>query len=67
MEIELINLHLGIAIYGCGFVAPICGMFDDDGDDCEPDEAVACTIGPLPGDGLYFTTRLDDYDFGYDH
>lgn len=56
-EVAMINVTLGIAIMEDGQELPITNSFDDDGDDCEPSEAVACVAGP-DRNGMWVTIDL---------
>lgn len=41
-EVEVINRRRGIAVTRNGDRLAITHWFDDDGEDCQPDEAVSC-------------------------
>jgi hypothetical protein len=45
-EVAMVNVTLGIAIMEDGQELPITNVFDDDGDDCDIADAVACVAGP---------------------
>lgn len=64
MEITLINLVEGFIRFECGYSVPIVAMFDGCGDDCGPQDALAITVGPLPGDGMFVSMDLAQASYG---
>lgn len=45
LGIELIDLDTRRVVLTDGTILPITDFFDEDGDDCEPEEAVTCVAG----------------------
>jgi hypothetical protein len=43
--IELVNRTRAQAVSSTGVVYPVTNWFGDDGDDCEPNDAVVCVAG----------------------
>ena len=60
MDIEYLDLELGLLFFGCGHSVPITHYIDIEGEDCEAVDAVVCVAGPLPGDGGYLTFELPE-------
>lgn len=59
--IEAINLTDGLFITEDGEELEIVSAFDDDGDDCELEDAVACVAGP-DSDGNWWTIDLTEFE-----
>lgn len=57
MEVAMVNITLGIAVMEDGQELPITNAFDDDGDECDPEDAVACVAGP-DNDGCWVSIDL---------
>lgn len=60
-EVAMVNVALGVAITEDGEEIPVTDAFDEDGDDCDLEDAVACTAGP-DKDGLWLTIDLRQFD-----
>ena len=45
MKIEVLDLDDRVAVMSDGSTLPLTDFFDDDGDDCEPWDAVVCVAG----------------------
>lgn len=60
MEIELIDLEAEVAILSDGSTIPLTNFFDEDGDDCDPEDAVCCVAGN--NDFGWLTISLADLD-----
>jgi len=61
VEVAMVNVTLGIAIMEDGQELPITNAFDDDGDDCDPAEAVSCVAGP-DRDGMWVSIDLKQFE-----
>lgn len=61
VEVAMINTSLSVVITEDGQELPIVAAFDSDGDDCNLDDAVACTAGP-DKDGLWLAIDLRQFD-----
>lgn len=59
--LESINLGQRLFIDSDGFVHPIVAMFDCDGEDCQPREAVSAVAG---SEGRWFALDLSDFNAG---
>lgn len=57
LEVAMINVTQGVALTEDGQILPITNSYDEDGDDCDPAEAVACVAGP-DKDGLWLSIDL---------
>ena len=57
IEVACVNCEKRVAITEDGQELPVTNLFDSDGDECEPDEAVACVAGP-DKDGLWLSIDL---------
>lgn len=44
-NVETVMLEAGYVVLEGGLVLPILDYLDDDGEDCEPDDAVTCVAG----------------------
>lgn len=45
MELEMLNVRRNFAVFKNGVILPITDYFDDEGEPCEGDVAVACVAG----------------------
>ncbi len=63
MSVEVALVHTGraIAITEDGQELPITDAFDEDGDDCDLEDAVACTAGP-DRDGFWLSIDLRQFE-----
>ena len=60
-EVAMINVALRIAVMEDGQELPITNAFDEDGDDCNPEDAVACVAGP-DRDGMWVSIDLKQFE-----
>lgn len=58
---ESINLAHRLYIDPDGFVHPVVVMFDSDGEDCEPRDAVSAVAGT---EGRWFALDLSEFNAG---
>ena len=59
--VAMVNVALGVAMMEDGRELPITNAFDDDGDDCDLTEAVACVAGP-DRDGMWVSIDLRQFE-----
>ena len=59
-EIEALNRALRIILLDDGKTYPITNWFDQNGDDCDPDDAEFAVAGP-DSNGKWYTIELGDY------
>ena len=61
-EVAMINVALGVAVMK---TAKNCqsNAFDEDGDDCDPEDAVACVAGP-DRDGMWVSIDPKQFEGG---
>lgn len=60
-EVAMVNVSLRLALMEDGQKLPITDAFDDDGDECEPEDAVACVAGP-DRDGMWVCIDLRQFE-----
>lgn len=60
-EVAMINVALGVAVMEDGQELPVTNAFDEDGDDCDPEDAVACVAGP-DRDGMWVSIDLKQFE-----
>lgn len=60
-EVASIHLESKAAILEDGQILQIVEAFDDDGDDCDLDDAVVCVAGP-DKDGMFLTIDFRDWE-----
>ncbi len=60
-EVAMVHVGRAIALTEDGQELPITHAFDDDGDDCDLDDAVACVAGP-DKDGMWLQIDLRMFD-----
>ena len=60
-EVAMVNVTTGFAIMEDGQELPITNAFDDDGDDCDAADAVACVAGP-DRDGMWVSIDLKQFE-----
>ena len=60
-EVAMVNRSLSVAITEDGQELPIVAACDEDGDDCDLEDAVVCTAGP-DKDGLWLSIDLRQFD-----
>jgi hypothetical protein len=56
-EVAMVHVGRAVAMTEDGQELPITSAFDDDGDDCDLADAVACVAGP-DKDGMWLTINL---------
>ena len=61
IEVACINMREGIAFTEDGQSLPVTHWLDSDGDDCDPDDAVAVVAGP-DRDGLWLRIDMSAFD-----
>lgn len=61
IEVACISMSRGAALTEDGQELPVTHCFDGDGDDCEPDDAIAAVAGP-DRDGLWLQINLSAFD-----
>lgn len=57
----MVNVTIGIVIMEDGQELPITDAFDDNGEDCEPGDAVSCVAGP-DRDGMWVSIDLKKFE-----
>jgi hypothetical protein len=60
-EVAMINCARAVAITEDGQELPVVASFDGDGDDCNLEDAVACTAGP-DRDGKWLAIDLRQFE-----
>lgn len=65
-DCEAVCLANATVLLDNGDVIPVVGWFDSDGDDAEPNEAVACYAGP-DRDGFWYSIDLSKFESGATH
>jgi hypothetical protein len=60
-EVATINIQMKIAITEDGQSLSVVEAFDEDGDDCDLEDAVVCVAGP-DKDGLWLTIDFRDWE-----
>lgn len=60
-EVAMVSVSRAVAITEDGQELPITNAFDDDGDECDLDEAVSCVAGP-DKDGLWLAIDLMQFE-----
>ena len=61
MAVEAINRKLALCLMSGGSTVPITTWLNDDGQECDPDEAVMAVAGPA-ADGRWHTLDLSEFD-----
>ena len=46
-EVAMVNVAARIAVMEDGQELPVTNAFDEDGDECDPEDAVACVAGRI--------------------
>ncbi|MBM1556653.1 hypothetical protein JQV19_08330 [Sulfitobacter mediterraneus] len=59
-DIEALNRKLRTILLDDGKTYPITNWFDNNGNDCDPDEAEFAVAGP-DSDGKWYTIELGEY------
>ena len=57
----MVNVAARIAIMEDGQELPVTNAFDAGGDECEPEDAVACVAGP-DRDGMWVSIDLKQFE-----
>ena len=57
-EIEAVNYYRAVVMFEDGATAPITNWFDEDGDECDFDEATGFVAGP-DKNGFWHSARKD--------
>ena len=60
-EVAMVHRGRAVALTEDGQELPITNAFDDDGDDCDLEDAVACVAGP-DKDGMWLQIDLRMFD-----
>ena len=60
-EVAMINVAMGVAIMEDGQELPITNAYNEDGDECAPEDAVACVAGPDRG-GMWVRIDLQQFE-----
>lgn len=60
-DVSAVSRHIAKAVLDDGEQLAITNWFDEDGDECDPDEAVACVAGP-DRDGHWWAIDLIETD-----
>jgi len=60
-EVTMIHRARAIAITEDGQELPVTNALDDDGDDCDLEDAVSCVAGP-DRDGMWLTIDLRQFE-----
>jgi len=58
---EMVNLGQRLFVDSEGFTHPIAVMFDSDGEECEPRDAVSAVAG---SEGRWFALNLSEFEAG---
>lgn len=61
VDVAAINRKQGLAIMDDGALVAVTVWLDQNGDECEPDEAVVAVVGPDP-DGWWHPVLLSNFE-----
>lgn len=60
-EVSCVNIGTRTAVMEDGQCLPITDVFDEDGDDCDLEDAVACVAGP-DKNGMWVTIGFREWE-----
>ncbi|MEM7528850.1 MAG: hypothetical protein AAF416_14430 [Pseudomonadota bacterium] len=61
VQIEQINRATGLVVFADNTIGQVLNWIDDDGDDCEPEEAVICVVENESRRGVFWTIDISRF------